>query len=55
MGTDMAKKRKASMLAKMLLETAGDMHKARLLDKATYDKVTARHASAAHISSRIKR
>jgi putative transcriptional regulator len=39
----MAKKKKISPLAKALLETAGDMQKAGLMDKATHEKVTLRH------------
>jgi putative transcriptional regulator len=39
----MTKKRKTSRLAKELLETAGDMRRAGLLDEATYDKITLRH------------
>ncbi len=37
------KKKKTSNLAKALLQTASDMHKAGLLDKATHDKITLRH------------
>ena len=37
------KKNKPSRLAKALLETAADMRKAGLLDRATYDKITMRH------------
>jgi putative transcriptional regulator len=36
-------KKKPSRLAKALLETAADMHKSGLLDRATYDKITLRH------------
>ena len=43
----MAKKSKISPLAKALLQTAGDMRKAGLLDKATHDKITLRHLGAA--------
>jgi putative transcriptional regulator len=43
----MAKKSKTSRLTKALLETAGDMSKAGLLDKATHDKITMRHLGAA--------
>jgi putative transcriptional regulator len=39
----MAKKKKVSPLAKALLETAGDMRKAGLMDKATHEKITLRH------------
>lgn len=42
----MAKKKKASRLAKALMQTAGDMRKAGLLDKATHDKITLRHLGA---------
>jgi putative transcriptional regulator len=43
----MAKKTETSALPKALLETAGDMRKAGLLDKATHDKITMRHLGAA--------
>ena len=36
-------KKKPSRLTKVLLETAGDMRKAGLLDKATHEKITLRH------------
>lgn len=39
----MEKKKKISPLAKALLETAGDMRKAGLMDKAAHDKITLRH------------
>jgi putative transcriptional regulator len=39
----MTKNRKPSRLALTLLETAADMRKADLLDRATYDKITIRH------------
>ena len=42
----MAKKKKVSPLAKALLETAGDMRKAGLMDKATHEKITLRHLGA---------
>jgi putative transcriptional regulator len=42
----MATKEKPSRLAKALLETAGDMRKAGLLDRATHDKITMRHLGA---------
>jgi putative transcriptional regulator len=42
----MTTKKKPSRLAKALLETAGDMRKAGLLDRATYDKITMRHLGA---------
>src|ERR1700693_2264042 len=40
------KKKKLGRLAKALLETAGDMRKAGLLGRATYDKITMRHLGA---------
>jgi|ERR1700687_2927219 putative transcriptional regulator len=42
----MVKKKKISPLAKALLETAGDMRKAGLMDKATHEKITLRHLGA---------
>ena len=42
----MAKKKKSSPLTKALLETAGDMRKAGLMDKATHEKITLRHLGA---------
>jgi putative transcriptional regulator len=42
----MAKKKKVSPLAKALLETADDMRKAGLMDKATHEKITLRHLGA---------
>jgi putative transcriptional regulator len=39
----MARKTKPSRLANALLETAGGMRKAGLLDKATHEKITLRH------------
>jgi len=39
----MTKKKKPSRLTKVLIETAGDMYKAGLLDQTTYDKITLRH------------
>jgi putative transcriptional regulator len=39
----MTKTKKPSRLANALLETASDMHKADILDQATYDKITMRH------------
>jgi len=36
-------KKKPSRLAKALLETATDMRKSGLLDRATHDKITLRH------------
>jgi putative transcriptional regulator len=41
-----AKKKKISPLAKALLETADDMRKAGLMDKATHEKITLRHLGA---------
>jgi putative transcriptional regulator len=43
----MAKKKTISPLAKALLETAGDMRKAGLMDKASHEKITLRHLGAA--------
>jgi putative transcriptional regulator len=37
--------KKPSRLAKELLETAGDMHGAGLLDRQAYEKITMRHLS----------
>jgi putative transcriptional regulator len=42
----MAKKKKVSPLAKALLETADDMRKAGLMDKAAHEKITLRHLGA---------
>ncbi len=42
----MAKKKRVSPLAKALVETAGDMRKAGLMDKATHEKITLRHLGA---------
>jgi putative transcriptional regulator len=42
----MAKMKKDSPLAKVLLETASDMRKAGLMDKATHEKITLRHSGA---------
>ena len=39
----MAKKKKISRLAAALVETAAGMHKAGLLDKGAYEKITMRH------------
>jgi putative transcriptional regulator len=39
----MTRKRKLGRLTKALLETAGDMRKAGILDRATHDKITLRH------------
>lgn len=39
----MAKNRKISPLAKALLETADDMRKAGVMDRATHEKITLRH------------
>jgi len=44
----MAKKKKISPLAQALLETAGDMRKAGLMDRATHVKITLRHLGAAN-------
>jgi putative transcriptional regulator len=43
----MAKKKKTSPLANALLETARDMHKAGLMDRAGHAKITLRHLGAA--------
>ncbi len=43
----MAKKKKVSPLAEALLETADDMRKAGLMDKASHEKITLRHLGAA--------
>ena len=45
----MAKKSNPSRLAKELVETAAGMHKAGLLDRATYRKITMRHLDAAKL------
>ena len=42
----MVKKKKVSPLAEVLLETADDMRKAGLLDKATHERITLRHLGA---------
>jgi putative transcriptional regulator len=42
----MAKKKKVSSLAKALLETAGDMRNAGLMNKAAHEKITLRHSRA---------
>jgi putative transcriptional regulator len=42
----MAEKKKISPLAKALLETADDMRKAGLMDKATHEEITQRHLGA---------
>jgi putative transcriptional regulator len=39
-------KTKPSLLAKVLLDTAGDMRKSGLLDKAAYETITLRHLGA---------
>jgi putative transcriptional regulator len=39
-------KKKISRLTKELLETAGGMHEAGLLDHAAYEKITMRHPGA---------
>jgi putative transcriptional regulator len=38
--------KKISPLAEALLETAADMRKAGLMDKATHEKITLRHLGA---------
>jgi putative transcriptional regulator len=45
----MTNKKKTSRLAEALVETAGDMHKAGLLDRASYDKITMRHLGVADV------
>jgi putative transcriptional regulator len=42
----MAKKKKTSPLTKALLETAGDMRKAGLMDRVSHEKITLRHLGA---------
>lgn len=42
----MMKNKRPSRLARELMETAEDMHKAGLLDRTTYDKITMRHLGA---------
>jgi putative transcriptional regulator len=42
----MAKKKKTGRLTNELLETAGGMHKAGLLDRAAYEKISMRHLGA---------
>lgn len=42
----MGKNKNTSALAKALLETAGDMRKAGLLDRAAHDKIKMRHLAA---------
>jgi putative transcriptional regulator len=42
----MAKKKTISPLAEALLETAGDMRKAGLMDEASHEKITLRHLGA---------
>jgi putative transcriptional regulator len=42
----MTRKKKPGRLTKALLETAGDMRKAGLLDRATFDKITMLHLGA---------
>ena len=37
------RKKRTSPLTKALLETAGDMRKAGILDRASHDKITMRH------------
>lgn len=43
------KTKKHSRLASALMETASDMRKAGLLDKATHEKITMRHLSTAAV------
>jgi putative transcriptional regulator len=43
----MASKKKISPLAKALLETADDMHRSGLMNRATHEKITMRHLGAA--------
>jgi putative transcriptional regulator len=42
----MTKNKKPSRLTSALLETAADMRKGGLLDRASYDKITMRHLGA---------
>ena len=42
----MTKKKKTSRLAKALLETVEGMHKASVMDREAYDKITLRHLGA---------
>jgi putative transcriptional regulator len=42
----MARKKKSSRLARELLETADDMRKVGLLDRAAHEKITMRHLGA---------
>jgi putative transcriptional regulator len=42
----MAKKKKTSTLTKTLLETADDMRKAGLIDRASHEQITLRHLGA---------
>jgi putative transcriptional regulator len=42
----MTTKKKPSRLTQALLETAGDMRTAGILDKATHDRITVRHLGA---------
>jgi putative transcriptional regulator len=46
----MTRKKKISPLTKTLLETAGDMRKAGLMDRAGHEKITLRHLGAAGAS-----
>jgi len=43
----MKKTKRPSRLARELVETAEEMHKAGLLDRAAYDKITMRHLGPA--------
>jgi len=45
----MAKKKKVSPLAKALLDTAGDMRKIGLIDRASHEKITLRHLGASEV------
>ena len=42
----MTKKKKTSRLAKALLETVEGMHKAGVIDREAYDKITLHHLGA---------
>jgi putative transcriptional regulator len=50
----MVKKKKISPLAKALLETASDMRKAGLMDKATHEKITLRHLAATGVPKALR-
>jgi putative transcriptional regulator len=51
----MPRKRKIGPLTKSLLETAGDMRKAGLMDRASHEKITLRHLGAADASKAAPR